>query len=69
MKPKILILLVAGLAAPAVHANTLIWSDNFNVGTAPSLDAAPLTGRLSGTLAPTVRPPALSTAFTPKANF
>jgi hypothetical protein len=55
MKHKIHALLLAGLVLPAAHANTLLWSDNFNVADNGSLDAAPLTGRLSGTLGTTVK--------------
>lgn len=54
MKPKILVLLLAGLTLPAVHANTLLWSDTFDVPDAPNFDQAPLTGRLGGALASTV---------------
>ncbi|MCF7732777.1 MAG: hypothetical protein K9N23_13895 [Akkermansiaceae bacterium] len=51
MKPQILVLLVAGLAQPGVKANTLLWSDNFDVADTTNFDGAPLDGRLSGTLA------------------
>jgi hypothetical protein len=55
MKPKILVMLIAGLTTPAVHANTLLWSDNFNVADTTNFDDAPLDGRLSGTLGTAVR--------------
>jgi hypothetical protein len=55
MNPKNLAILLAGLAIPAANANTLLWSDNFNAADTTNFDGAPLTGRLTGSLAPTVR--------------
>ena len=43
------------LAAP-VAANTLLYKDNFDAADTNNLDTAPLTGRLTGTLAATVFP-------------
>jgi hypothetical protein len=55
MKKTILAALVAGAAMPAAPANTLLWSDNFDVGDTTNFDGAPLDGRLSGTLATATR--------------
>ena len=54
MRKTILAALLAGATLPTAPANTLVWSDNFDVAD-NTLDGAPLTGRLSGTLAATVR--------------
>ncbi len=54
MKNPIIGALTAAILVPSASANTLLWMDNFNVPDAPSFDAAPLPGRLTGTLADTV---------------
>lgn len=46
--------LTALILIPSASANTLLWSDNFNVADTTNFDGAPLTGRLTGTLAPAV---------------
>lgn len=55
MNQKFLASLLAGAAVATAPANTLLWSDNFDVPDTTNFDGAPLTGRLGGTLATATR--------------
>ena len=54
MKSRLPAILLASLATPVASAETLLLSDNFNVADTTNFDGAPLTGRLTGSLAPNV---------------
>lgn len=55
MNHNLLAALLAGAAVATAPANTLLWSDNFDVPDTTNFDGAPLTGRLSGTLSAATR--------------
>ncbi|WP_367871436.1 hypothetical protein [Luteolibacter sp. Populi] len=51
MKSYLPTLLAVAFAVPVVSAETLLFSDNFDIGDAPNFDTSSQTGRRSGTLA------------------
>lgn len=56
MKCKILTALLPALPLTQLHADNLLWSDNYNVPDSGSFDAAELEGRFAGFLAADIVP-------------